>query len=95
MTDPAGLKLPLHIEDYDSEQEIVTADHECIVKVLEPLEASGYSMQHLAEVIVTALTADAENQAIFAACDYHHGPEVTVCTKCGWTADAEKEVRGG
>ncbi len=45
--------------------------------------------------MIDNMEPDAENQARFAACDYHHGPEVTVCTKCGWTPDAEKEVQGG
>ena len=35
---------------------------------------------------------EAENQARYAACDYHHGPEIAVCTKCGWTPAVEKET---
>jgi len=57
MSDPAGLKLPLYIEGPQLHRYVFDANHLPLVVVMG---ARREDAQHRAEVIVAALTADAE-----------------------------------
>lgn len=82
MTDP-GLKLPL-----SSRPSVMLVEkHRWVV-----VDADDIPLQltkHQSEVIVAALTADAEQ----SGCKLRHW--LLHCDECGWSPDAEKEVRGG
>ena len=84
------LKLPLQTRRTSKWGDINILDNSgaILITVWDYRAITGASVTpHFAEVIVAALTEDAENQARFAACAYEHSS--AECGSCGWWPDAE------